>query len=422
MLAAGHAAALERGLAPERSVMAEPGISEPAQGHAGWEAEALGDMSRPEVRRHLERFLARSGIVTLERSLARAQPYLGLIRESIRALGLPPDLAWLPVIESEFLPTAVSSSGAVGLWQFMGNSIAGLGMRVDEWRDDRRDFVKATKAALVKLSENRKRYGDWLLALAAYNCGGGLMDRLLARHGKMSFWELSERGLLPAETREYVPKFLAASWILSRAGRHGLSLSWGFPTEWRLLPVDKQADLRLLAEAAGIDYERLRAANAELIHGITPPPGSGYTLKVLPEWEGPLSLALASANPLLRFYSYTVLPGDTLSALAAHYGVSVAMIASYNKGIKPESLRIGQRIIVPALRQVEPYKGNPAYLAKLEEEKALPFDGEHVVKKGDTLWSIATAYGLSVDTLAKRNGIGASAILSIGQSLKVPIR
>jgi len=100
----------------------------------------------------------------------------------------------------------------------------------------------------------------------------------------------------------------------------------------------------------------------------------------------------------------------------------VAMIASYNKGIKPESLRIGQRIIVPALRQVEPYKGNPAYLAKLEEEKALPFDGEHVVKKGDTLWSIATAYGLSVDTLAKRNGIGASAILSIGQSLKVPIR
>ncbi len=229
-------------------------------------------------------YLSPDGKKWLAAIMERAKPFLPYIEERIRFYGLPDELAFLPVIESEYSPRNISKSGASGLWQFMRNSISGYGMKIDDWVDERRDFMKSTDGALRKLADNYSYFCDWAIAVAAYNCGDGAMSRAIAiakRDGAaaIDYWELRKRGLLNAETAEYVPKFLAVASILRYPGRNGLELSWDESASWETISPGRPVDLKLLSELAGVPLDLLRDANPELRYGVTPP-GEGYALKV----------------------------------------------------------------------------------------------------------------------------------------------
>jgi len=369
----------------------------------------------PLERRYLAQYASPGGRQWLETVMTRGQPYLPFIRREVERRGLPPELAYLPVLESAYLPTAVSKSGAVGLWQFMSNSIAPFGLRVDDWVDERRDFWKSTDAALRKLEENHRYFGDWPLALAAYNAGLGAVDRAVKKAGTKDYWVLCEKKLLKPETIQYVPKFIALSRVLNRAGSYGLDLGWPESVEWVRVPVGRTVDLGLLAQTAGLDAALLKRANPELRYAVTPP-GPDYRLKVRREDEAKVSATLADkAAKLVKYYFHTIRSGDTLSALSRHYGVGVEQILNVNPGLKARYLQLGARIVVPAFKEVGPYE------RERSAAPALSFDGTHLVKKGETLWAIALAYDVDPEALAQANGMDLSTILREGKVLKTPI-
>jgi membrane-bound lytic murein transglycosylase D len=297
----------------------------------------------------------------------------------------------------------------------MKNSIAPFDMRVDDWIDERMDFWKSTEGALRKLEENYRYFGDWPLALAAYNAGFGAVSRIVRETGIRDYWVLSERKLLKSETIQYVPKFLAAAHILSNPRRHGLEPRWEKDPRWTRVPVKGMVDLELLAAASGLEAAGLKGANQELRFGITPPE-EGYFLKVPAAGAGALAGALEGREaPLLRYYLHTLRSGDTLSGLALHYGVSTAQILSANPGTEERRLRIGARLRIPALREPGPERKTEG------PEDRRPFEGSYRVRRGDTLWSIARAHGVSVEALAEANSMAVNGVLREGSVLKTPI-
>lgn len=370
---------------------------------------------RELTRRYIAQYSSPGGLQWLQAVMRRGEPFLPFIRREVEARGLPQELAYLPVIESAFVSTAVSRSGAVGLWQFMKNSISPFGIRVDDWVDERRDFWKATDGALRKLDENYRHFGDWPLALAAYNAGLGAVGRAARAAGVADYWYLSEKKHLKAETIHYVPKFLAVSEILSNPGRYGLDLGWPEETRWTRVTVGRTVDLALLAAEAKVDLGMLKKGNGELHYGVTPPDPK-YQLKVRLEDAPAVEATLARKDlQLVKYYFHTVRSGDTLSALARHYGVSVDHILNANPGLQPRYLKLGARILVPAFKEVGPYE-------RQRSSDAVPvFEGSHLVKRGETLWSIALAYEVDPEVLAEANGLELSSTLREGRLLKTPI-
>ncbi|HUZ18360.1 MAG TPA: LysM peptidoglycan-binding domain-containing protein, partial [Spirochaetia bacterium] len=355
----------------------------------------------------------------------RAEPFVGYIRSRIAYYHMPPEFLYLPAIESTYSPYAVSRSGAAGLWQFMVNSVDPYGLRINEWLDERFDFWKATDASLQKLQYNYSQLGDWLLALAAYNGGLNLVQRAVARSGAHDFFQLAASGYLPSETRHYVPKFLAIAAVSSYGGRYGLPLIWEEPMDWRRIPLDQAVDLRLLSRETGIDRELLMAGNAELRFGITPPGSSGYYLKVPGEVSKVVEQVLEKQQfRLMRFYVYSVTSGDTLYDLGKYYGVPVSMILQYNPGVDPRYLQIGKRLVIPGIKEVQPYRKAALTRPASAETRPLQPDGRfnevYTVRPGDTLWSIAKERSTSAETIARANGVDPSDLLPIGLKLFVP--
>ena len=368
----------------------------------------------PQFERFKSAYLTPGGKKWLEAVAARSRPYASYIYRRIRELGLPEELFFLPFIESEYLPKAVSRSGAMGLWQFMRNSIAGYNIRIDDWLDERRDFMKSTDAALQKLTWNYQRFGDWLLAIAAYNCGAGAMDRAILAGGTRDYWVLREKGLLSSETSSYIPKFLAVVAVSMHAGRNGLATPWPESLEWIRIPVGRPVDLSMLAQAAGIPLDVLTNGNPELRLGITPPEGP-YELKVPQTYRDAVTQALDSKDRLMNVYIHQAKSGDTVSAIARHYEVSVGLIAKLNEGMDPDRIQIGQRIVVPAFKETSPYEGVQ------RNDDQLVFGGRYKVAQGDTLWSLSLVYGVQPEVLAEKNGLTLLGVLREGAELIVPI-
>lgn len=349
----------------------------------------------------------------LESVWRRSTPFRGFIRRQVEEKNLPWELTFLPAVESAFRIRAVSPSSAVGLWQFMLNSIGPYDMTIDRWRDDRRDFWRSTQGALEKLKYNYSVLGDWYLALAAYNCGLGRVTRTIKSSGIDDFWELREKNLLPRETQEYVPRFLAMAHILGYPKRRGLPLSWE-PLDWTQIPLEQTVDLRILAREAGISYPLLKEAHAELHYPITPPAEADYALKVPASHADAVREVLERRSTrLLRYYIHRIGSGDTLYALAKHYGVSVKMLEETNPRLNASFLRVGDEVLVPALKEVEPFRAD-------EEEEALTFTGVHTVVQGETLWALSRRYNVSPEALARSNGLNLEDILKIGSRLQVP--
>lgn len=384
----------------------------PAGGELSIRAGAAGDEI---VERFIREYLTLRR-AEIEQSLRRAAGYRRFIAGRLAAAGLPPELLFLPVIESGYRSRAVSRSGAAGLWQLMGNTARPLGMRIDEWVDERRDFWLATEAALRKLKENHEQLGDWCLALAAYNHGLGGIRRLVARTGCRDFWRLREGGLLPRETADYVPRFLAAARICSRPGRYGFPLSWETSPGWDRIELDRSIDLRILARAAQVPYELLREANAELNYPLTPSGSAPYRLKVPEPYRAGVLQALADPRvALVRLHPHRIGTGDTLYGLARRYGVSVAMIRSYNPEVDPLRMWVGDRLFVP-LAGDPPAPAAPTGM----DGPPAPFDGRYVVQKGDTLWAIANRFQTTPEALAQANRRDLGDPIRPGDVLRVP--
>jgi membrane-bound lytic murein transglycosylase D len=383
-------------------------------------------MNDPLTENYIKRYSNASGLLWIKSVMKNAEPYLAFIRNEIEQRGLPPELLYLPVIESGYVSTAKSSSGALGLWQFMRNSISPY-MIISEYLDERMDFWKSTHGALSKLEENHRSYNDWALSLAAYNSGSGAISRLIKQTGINDYWLLSANEHLKAESIHYVPKLIAVYYIVSNPRKFGLDISWKpIETEWTLVPVSRQTDLRLLAEHAGVDKDDLINMNRELYNHITPP--VAYMLKVKKDDAEAIKAVFDNTDiKLINSYYYHIKSGDTLSVLAKHYGVSVNQILSQNPGISPGSLQIGETISIPALKDVPPYtntstppESTSAVSAGKQTAQDIPLTGVWTIKEGDTLWSIARLHGISPETLANANGISLSSTLSIGRKLKVP--
>ncbi len=401
-----------------------PGLSENSplpevQGHTGISPQSL-DKSLfadiPEVRRELSHYSNGAGRDYLIRVLARGETYLTFINRRVQEKDLPWELAYLPVIESAFIPDAVSRSGATGLWQFMLNSIDPYNISVNEWMDERRDFWKATEAALSKLKTNYDILGDWLLAIGAYNCGLGAMKRAVDAAGSTNFWDLARGGFIPSETRAYVPRFLAVAHLASYPGRYGLPLFWD-AVNWERVTVTGPVHLNRLAEAAGVPLRIIASGNKELNQPITPPLKGGYKLKIPAEYADKIREALRRNDlNLVDVELYTIKSGDTLYALSGHYGVSVDLLLDFNPELSPRNLRIGDRVAIPLMQPMPAYKGAPASM-EYSSYQTVQF---YTVKSGDTLTAIGRLYGTNPGELAHNNEITPETTLQPGMILKVP--
>jgi len=380
-------------------------------------------LEQPLTQHYIAQYSSPSGIAMLNAVLDRASIYMPFIREEVTQRGLPPELIYLPIIESGFQITARSRSGAMGLWQFMMNSISPYGMKVSDLVDERRDFIKSTKGALQKLEDEHRRLGCWKLTLAAYNSGLGAVTRAIQRTGRNDYWELSSRRDLRPETINFVPRLIAVSYVVSQPRRFGLNV-WHERFEWIDIPLQRQVSIDIIADEAGIDRALMRRLNAELIHGITPL-DSNHRLKIPAEYMELVTEILEREDlRLIRYHYHVVRQGDTLWSMSRNYGTSVAMIEQHNPGISRRYLRLGETVVIPALTGAG--SGSAAQTAAPQRSAAAApsvqrTPGMHVVQRGETFWSLSRRYGTTPQALAEANGMQLTDILNTGRTLRVPI-
>jgi membrane-bound lytic murein transglycosylase D len=343
--------------------------------------------------------------------------YEEMIRRTLGEEGLPEDLIYLAFVESTFKTNAYSRARAKGMWQFMASTGRRYGLSRDYYVDERSDPEKATRAAARYLKDLYDQFGDWYLALAAYNAGEGKVIRAIERTGRDDFWELARTRHLRRETRNFVPSILAISIMARDPERHGFEGLKKDPTlRFDRVSVEDAANLSLVARLTGSSVKELRALNPELRRSITPPGVRGYELRV-PGGTGarfrtayaalPASEKIAAVDTI-----YRVRRGDTLSGIARRQGTSVSAICRANGISRNTTLRIGMRLRVPGA-----HPRGPSYV-DFSGPVAGP-DGRYVVHRGDTLWAIALRHGSTVAKLAALNGISSRATLYPGQVLRV---
>ena len=348
----------------------------------------------------------------------RSGLYRPMIVRQLEQAGLPEALSWLPLVESGFKERALSSARALGLWQFIASTGYRYGLDRSDWIDERMDPEKATAAAIGYLTDLHGLLGDWMTALAAYNCGERNVLRQIENQKESyfdQFWDLYAR--LPQETRRYVPRFLATLAILEDPGKYGFQLPEPLPpVAYDTVEVARAARLESLDRALGLEAGTLARLNPELRRNASPagtyalkvPPGSGPTvlasIAALPEWK----------PPKLEVTTHRVRPGETLSQIATRYHTSVAALQSLNHLRSANRLAVGQRLQVPAGRD------RGAAAGRAEKVSGVAPGGEvlHKVRAGDNLWLIASRYGTTVERIRIDNHLAGSQ-LQPGQVLSI---
>ena len=338
--------------------------------------------------------------------LQRAGRYRTLITDILQREGMPSDLFYLAVIESGLNPRAYSRSRAVGLWQFMAQTGRMMGLERTHWIDERRDPIKATEAAARYLRELKAEFGDWRLALAAYNAGPGRVRRTIARSGTNDYWQLD----LPRETKNYVPLFMAAAVIAKDPQLFGFEPQVeepAFAYEEVVLPADwPYVDLKVAAQLLGIERQILHDLNPELRQDITPPGSrSPYTLRV-PTGKRRILLDQYASLPAPQkaaVHQYRVQSGDTISGISQTFGVSTRVIAAANSLRNPNLIRPRQLLYIPVAPRAKPAGGRR---------------GTYTVRPNDVLGRIASQHGVSLHDLMKWNGLKTT-LIKPGQELVV---
>ena len=357
-----------------------------------------------EVLSFLNFFQTPRGRAIVETGLSRSGKYRDMIARILREEGVPQDLIYLAQAESAFQPAALSRAGARGIWQFVpwrGNE---YGLKRSWWVDERQDPEKATRAAAQHLRDLYGLFGDWYLAMAAYNCGPGNVQKGIERTGYADFWELYRRNVLPRETKNYVPIIVALTLIAKDAAHYGIHPELEKPVLSDVVKPGSAIDLRLVAETIDADVETLRSLNPSLLRLATPDdPSFELHLPVGTAEKFSNEIADIPAEKWVSWRRHRVEPGETLTSLAKKYKVTAAAIAAANSLGGSTALTAGDKLIIPA---TQPAGETKSRLVRYR------------VRKGDTLGGIADQFSVSTDQLRKWNALK-SARVSRGMVLRV---
>jgi membrane-bound lytic murein transglycosylase D len=328
----------------------------------------------------------------------RAGRYRPMIERIFREEGVPQDLIYVAQAESGFEPRAVSHVGARGMWQFMTVGASDYGLRHNQWVDERQDPEKSTRAAARDLKDLYHEFGDWYLALAAYNSGDGTIGRAVARTGYADFWELYRLGVLPHETRNYIPIIVATALIAKNPQQYGLNkIVEDRPETYATVALHEPVDLRLAAECAGTSLKELRHLNPSLLR-LSTPPGTDFTLHIPTGTASRFSAALAliPAGKRDRWRFHRAANGESLAAIAHRYHSSVAQIAAANHLQESEGLHEGQPLVIPvSLRS-----------------SAAETPAHYRIRRGDTLSGLAHRFGVTVAQLRAWNHLHGSTLVT----------
>lgn len=346
----------------------------------------------------------------IQRSLYRSATYRTMIEGVLDEYRLPRGLAYLPVIESAYLPTLTSSAGAHGVWQFMPGTARDMGLSIDWWIDERANPEKATRAAAKYLRYLYNEFGDWPLALAAYNAGPGRIRRAMEDSGSDTFWELVEKGAIPRETRGYVPTFYATLVIVSDPAAYGFELREPEAPSTATVEIEGPVSLQYLGAVGSVDKAVLRDLNAHYKRGVVPP--GRHVVRVPHGAAEPIAARATTMkfeDPELEIANFTLRNGDSLAKLARALKKSEQDLLSMN-GLRRNNLEAGDSIYLP-VRQSD--------LSSILRKAQQPPSRYHKVKKGETLYSIARAHGLSVEELLDLNRMTREKTIHPGDKLRV---
>ncbi len=379
----------------------------------------LDDVQRAAVDQQLNWFATHPDY--LERAFGRAELYLYHIVTELEARGMPLEIALLPVVESAFEPYAYSRARASGLWQFIPGTGSRYGLKQDWWYDGRRDVVESTRAALDYLQSLHDEFnGDWLLAIAAYNCGEMAVERALdinrAKGRPLDFWSLK----LPKETQAYVPKLLAMRRLVTDPEAYDISIS-PIPNQPYFVRVEThgQIELKVAAEIAGVTDDEVYELNPAFHRWATDPSGPHYLLLPIDGAQVfTQNVALLSDEQRMHAQIYKVGRGDSVASVARRFNTTPNVVREMND-LPSGPLTVGADLRVPSVSSTLPAKVLLAAARVDGRDRSSRRPHVHVVHRGDTMWSIARRTGMDVNKLAMMNGLQPGDPLRAGQRLRL---
>jgi membrane-bound lytic murein transglycosylase D len=390
------------------------------------------------------RYFQTRGRDRFEVYLSRSGKYSDMMRGILSEYGLPGDLIYLALIESGFSPKAYSIARAAGPWQFITGTARRYGLRVDWWTDERRDYEKSTHAAASYLKDLYGMFDSWPLAAAAYNAGEGKILRAVTRYRSEDFVELIRHRYLARETKDYVPKMIAALSIAKEPEKYGFGdVEYEEPLDFEKVVIPGGTNLETLGRLIGLPYETLREWNPELRRFCTPPTRENYELR-LPKGYGPMADERKEEirkDARVTFLLHSVKKGETLDSLGKRYAVQPAILKELN-GLKKASVSRSARLVIPVtgLSAEDAVPGKE--MTALQVDAALKRHDEggrrvrtararkgnaggkkevrHIVRAGETVTQIATSYGVDPERLKKRNRLKQGQTLPRGRVLFIP--
>ena len=373
----------------EMTFPVDPRLKERAEEAAKNMSHDLPLTVNDEVLSFLNFFQTPRGKDIVETGLRRAGRYRTMISRVLREEGMPQDLIYLAQAESAFQPLALSRAGARGIWQFVAWRGNEYGLHHTWWVDERQDPEKATRAAAEHLRDLYAMFGDWYLAMAAYNCGPGNVQKAIERTGYADFWELYRRNVLPRETKNYVPIIIALTLIAKDAAHYGIEVDPDPPVPTDVVKPGHAIDLRLVAETIDVDVDTLRSLNPSLLRMATPD-DPNFELH-LPKGTAEKFSAEIADIPTDKWVSWRrhrVEPGETLTSIAKKYHVTAAAISAANSLNHGSEITAGDKLIIPA---TQPLSETRRHLVRYR------------VRRGDTLSGIADRFSLSMEDIRKWN-------------------
>lgn len=369
-----------------------------------------------------------TGRSVFARWLSRSERYIPMMKQVLKREGLPEDLVYLAMIESGFSPHAYSVASAVGPWQFMSGTGKRYALRIDQWIDERRDPLKSTVAAALYLKELYGLFNkDWYLAAAGYNAGENKILRAIDMYNSRDFWQLSKGSYLKRETKDYVPRLLAAAIIAKEPAKYGFAdVAYLPPIEFDTVTIPSRTDLELVAKLLDVSYQTLRDLNPELRRWCTPPDYLNYQLKIPLGKKGVFEAEYAKIPEEKRFTErvlytrYTARKRDTLASVASRFGTTPQVIAELNHLKKGARLR-GKVLTVPVPTASTDGRTAEAKAAPAgsREQESTEFKKYYTVKKGDTLAALAKRFNVPARLLALWNNLKEKVALRPGKRIIV---
>ena len=364
-------------------------------------------------------YFSKNGKTTVERGLIRSGRYEAMIRRVLKEEGVPQDLIYLAQAESGFHELALSRAGARGMWQFISSRASGYGLRRNWWEDERLDPEKSTRAAAHHLHDLYQQFGDWYLAMAAYNSGPGTIQHAVKRTGYADFWELYKRDVLPRETRNYVPIIVAVTILAKNRAQYGLDhLVPEPPMSYDTVKINYPVDLRLVAECVDVPVATLQDLNPSLLRTATPKgaaPGSGedfmFDLHLPVGASDKYQAAIAAIPENMRIWwrYHRVAAGETLASLARTFRTPADSIAEANN-LPEGDLQPDTKLIIP----IAAGKLVAGETGDVYSKNAVRYR----TRRGDTVISVAQNFGVPPEKVRSWNRIHGNS-LRAGRTLRV---